>query len=73
MNTITTALYQEVLADLDNSQGAVSQSDIYRKYARAPGNATDGLARDESSFNRYVWPVLQQMRGENKQISMFKQ
>ena len=49
----------------------MSQSDIMHHYVNLP-KANDGLRRDEATFYKQVWPVLDNLRKNDKDISKFE-
>ena len=67
-------LFRMVKTDLKEKVGSISglsQSDIYRMYAKMPKD-NDGLSRDESTFYAKVWPLMEQERKRDKQIQAFE-
>jgi len=58
---------------LQNVYGGVSglsQTDILRRYISTP-RGKDKLKRDENSFYKKVWPMLEQLRKKDKTIQSF--
>jgi hypothetical protein len=67
-------LYRTVKNDLRDKIGSItglSQADIARTYLRLPPD-NDGLKRNEDTFNKVVWPKLEEERKRDRQIKTFE-
>ena len=77
-NNLAQTLYSDVLKELkhlnSNLSGTItglSEKDILRRYMSMEP-ASDGLARDEATFNSQIWPLLKQIRKKDKKTDVFQ-
>ena len=62
---------QKKKGHLQPNQVGVNMNHIYREYAKLP-EGTDGLKRDESTFQAVVWPLLQEQKKHNKEFTQIE-
>ena len=77
-NNLAQSLYSDILKELKDLNGnlsgtitGLSEKDILRRYM-SMDSASDGLARDESTFNGLIWPLLKQIRKKDKKTDVFQ-